>query len=498
MRDRLQSQSQLIAGLKCTVNWFQELRKSGKPGSAPQLTSNLMEKLASALRSVPVLEDSAQSRTQQEGIVRVDGEAKGTRAVRGKDAKAGEAVNAASHHRDEDKAASPSAAPGKASQKEVDVMLKLLSPVRKERGAKDERGGRSLQSATNIASLVGTEFVNSSVVTAYLNALKCVNEVCAEARSLNNNNSSDPVELPKQIKEIQPISKKNVSVTNNEKTNVSAGKEPASKFKYTCSQEGCSSRVQVNGLCYRHGGYYTCREDGCDRKAITRQLCRLHGGGSLCHVPHCTKLIVSGGKGFCATHARNKGALAKYKCKVQGCTKTQVSQGFCHRHNAESKVGQARAPPTPGKLTSSSNLARIPRGHHETCKVIGCMKWVKRDGDASEFCDKHRHVFTTQEPKDGLIPDATTTRHNLCKEPECTNHAKNYGPKKGYCFRHGGGLPCTQPNCNKQRQRNGLCAAHGGYYECKVEGCKKRAAARGFCRSHCQESLSVSKSDREL
>ncbi|KAE9288603.1 hypothetical protein PF008_g26096 [Phytophthora fragariae] len=433
VRNELLTQSQVIAGLNCTINWFQELHK--KSGNSPSLVtepkSNLMDRLVSALKSA----QEQGPRAQQIETVRGGEEVNVTSEVSSDDSNkdgagseveetAGGIVSTALLYKNEVKSASLSDILGKESQRKVDAVPGLVYPEREKGRVIDERGGRCLGSATS-APLGVTEIVNSAEVDDYLSALKCVDEVCADTRICNGENMSDVFESSKQINEIQPISKENVPMTNIEKTTVEfcgSGKEAASKFKNTCSHTGCCSRVQLNGLCYRHGGYYICRAEGCNMKAITRYLCRRHGGGTLCHVPDCAKLTVSGGKGFCAAHAREKKLLTKHKCKVEECNMTRVNLGYCHTHRFEGQASQSQAqkldiPFTPrNEVSCQSGLSETSRGHHVTCQVIGCMRWVKRDGDSSEYCDKHRHVLTSQEPVG--VSESSTAASSICTGTE--------------------------------------------------------------------------------
>ncbi|KAL3658184.1 hypothetical protein V7S43_016814 [Phytophthora oleae] len=286
------------------------------------------------------------------------------------------------------------------------------------------------------------------------------------------------------------------------------GIKAMSKAKTRCSQPGCKKTVQVYGLCYHHGGYYTCTFKDCNRRAVTKYLCHLHGGGKVCRQPDCIKRIVSSGKEFCNRHAREQA------CMTDGCNNFQVNRGYCDKHNLEKAANNTKKDgispcdhqaPAPETHPSTSRL------HHQTCRAAGCMKWVMRNGDPNVYCIVHRNGSTTESSSSGMpatlkVPidtvdvqptkvskemDDLKSENRVCKLPRCTNLGNLSGPKKGFCFRHGGWLTCIVEGCTKKRQRNKRCAAHGGYYDCKAEGCKKRAYLRGFCKSHFQERFTL-------
>ncbi|KAK1940529.1 hypothetical protein P3T76_007980 [Phytophthora citrophthora] len=284
-----------------------------------------------------------------------------------------------------------------------------------------------------------------------------------------------------------------------------SGIKAMDKTQPRCSQPGCKKTVQVNGLCYHHGGYYTCTFKDCNRRAVTKYLCHMHGGGKICRQSDCIKQIVSSDMEFCSTHAREQA------CRVEGCKNFQVKRGYCTKHNLEKAVNThtkkdilpCDQAPAPEAHPST------PKLHHKICRAPGCMKWVMRNGDPNAYCIVHRDGCTTESgssgmpvrleaPIDSVITQPTEVTkeedvlppskpvNRVCNQPGCTN-MNLQGAKKGFCFRHGGGKTCVVEGCTKKQKRNKRCAAHGGYYGCKAEGCKKRVYVRGYCKSHLQE-----------
>ncbi|GMF51485.1 unnamed protein product [Phytophthora fragariaefolia] len=70
--------------------------------------------------------------------------------------------------------------------------------------------------------------------------------------------------------------------------------------------------------------------------------------------------------------------------------------------------------------------AKISKPHHETCKVFGCLKWVKRHGNTSEYCPQHRQPVESQNDPiafkataaENVNParvNTTTERRALCR-----------------------------------------------------------------------------------
>ncbi|KAG7391379.1 hypothetical protein PHYPSEUDO_004914 [Phytophthora pseudosyringae] len=361
-------------------------------------------------------------------------------------------------------------------------------------------------------SMADKDFVSSGAVNAYLQALKTVNEVCTQLKRSNastwsisdNSNSSDQAEM------LAEDSIKHFEQTK-ETRSTHSGVESVDKLKHSCSQPGCSKRVQVKGLCHHHGGYYICVGKGCNRRAITKNLCRHHGGGTKCRYPECGKLVVSSGKGFCAVHAREKGITLHHACKMERCNKLQVKQGYCNMHSFQKFVGRVDSNNgiSVHDQQPSDRSESNWKPHHRTCRAAGCMRWVMRNGDPNEYCFKHGddpapksstpgnmsatvspfvHLAGADKQMQTVVvfedSGAVCRKRALCKQTGCENLGKNYGAKKGFCFRHGGGFTCIVEGCAKSQQRNRLCAAHGGYYECKAEGCKKDAYPRGYCYTH--------------
>ncbi|KAG1709529.1 hypothetical protein DVH05_020179 [Phytophthora capsici] len=276
-----------------------------------------------------------------------------------------------------------------------------------------------------------------------------------------------------------------------------------------CSQPGCKETVQVNGLCYHHGGYYTCTFKDCNRRAVTKYLCHVHGGRD--RQPGCRKQSVSSDKEFGNAHAREQ------PCSLKGYKNFQVKRGYCNKHNLENaatKYAKKDILSCNHQAPTTETHPSAPKLHHQTCRAPGCMKWVMRNGDPNIYCIVHRTGSTTESGISGIPatlearidpvivhPTKVTKERDVlsiskpedrgCKQPGCTNVGSSKGAKKGFCFRHGGGKTCVVEGCVKKQKRNKRCVAHGGYYECKAEGCKKHVYLRGYCKGHLQDDLDV-------
>lgn len=198
----------------------------------------------------------------------------------------------------------------------------------------------------------------------------------------------------------------------------------------------------------------------------------------------CGKLSASGCKGYCYRHAREQGTVPlRRKCKIEGCHKRQ-QQDCCQEHSSEAKLNEMRAneiegyqtppqaeskddligshPSCSENLPSNSNIRH--GGGHTTCRAVGCLQWVQRNGDPSEFCVLHRGApdslggnlakesTTLLVHLDGPLTVSgvrETEASSYCKAQWCTNMIVLSGAMRGYCFRHGGGVTSKQPGCPK-------------------------------------------------
>ncbi|KAJ8579122.1 hypothetical protein ON010_g74 [Phytophthora cinnamomi] len=170
-----------------------------------------------------------------------------------------------------------------------------------------------------------------------------------------------------------------------------------------CGTDGCEKVADSHGhgFCYRHA-----RENGIIAQRTKK-----------CSVEDCKSFAVF--RGHCRGHASKQGIVIKGRCKFSGCQNLCKGQDYCEdNHSCEVKLAedqrlqldmrektmsslapseQAESASSLGQINSITKAIKR-RGSHATCKVIGCMKWVKRDGDPSEYCVKHRHALTSQEP----------------------------------------------------------------------------------------------------
>ncbi|KAF1774538.1 hypothetical protein GQ600_20694 [Phytophthora cactorum] len=52
------------------------------------------------------------------------------------------------------------------------------------------------------------------------------------------------------------------------------------------------------------------------------------------------------------------------------------------------------------------------RASHVTCKILGCMKWVKRHGDPNEYCARHRAAFASRDDRPNALMQSEKTKDN--------------------------------------------------------------------------------------
>ncbi|KAL3658182.1 hypothetical protein V7S43_016812 [Phytophthora oleae] len=280
-----------------------------------------------------------------------------------------------------------------------------------------------------------------------------------------------------------------------------------------CRHRDCNKLTQAHGLCYAHGGYNICKVDDCERRATARKLCRYHGGGTQCKMSECEKLGYSTWKGYCYRHAREQGILVNH-AKESNVPQVEKSDGSGNGViDSQTQAKPDSEIPTQsldndGDIHTSNRGTRVSDSNircesHVVCKVHKCMKWAMRDGDQSEYCFLHKRTSASQDntqgPSTSSVPPVSEAeanaakimtdnsckhRHSICNEAGCERIGKPNGAKKGYCFKHGGGVPCQYPGCTKQPQFKGLCAAHGGFRICKTEGCSKHVFQWQLCFQH--------------
>ncbi|KAJ8579121.1 hypothetical protein ON010_g75 [Phytophthora cinnamomi] len=335
------------------------------------------------------------------------------------------------------------------------------------------------------------------VVPAEPRNVVMISEECGASSSCSVADESDSSELT----QAQQAFAEGSSATFEQKYRVDHGATAA--LKTVCPYLDCANYTQANHLCAVHGGFRTREVHGCIRKAVAQCRCRVHGGDR-CKIDGCNTLSVYRGKGYCIRHARDQGALPKLVCKELGCNAFRVGRFYCREHvmahrlkkDKQKNAWKCAQSQSVGGSESSSKRS------HATCRAVGCMKWVKRNGDDNEYCVDHQCPSASRDDSPrGSIPGIVTSffspkssqqqgdndQNNngrpTCKQPGCRKLGKS-GVKKGFCFEHGGGYTCTQPGCNKERTLKGLCVAHGGFHVCKAEGCGKRVSTKGFCSLH--------------
>jgi len=375
-------------------------------------------------------------------------------------------------------------------------------------------------------SYEGQDFANCGVVSPYSPEYQRCNPENAEAKSPSFSGSSNYSDLRDRGKPLEIHTEDSSMVLESSvgfyiRNGVRAATH---RHKYPCSRPGCTKSAQRKGLCCRHGGYYICNVEGCSRRAVTQNLCPLHGGGTRCKLVECGILISRGCSGYCRMHAPMKCSVAQLQHEAG---EWQETRGYYQGERKaftweldESKLRASQSVPPLPDGTSSWNprgfivadpLATSTRSSHVTCKAFGCMKWVMQGGDPNEYCPLHRDatkarvdspmaptselkesfIHPVEEgvsakafPVDPLCSEDVGNMNSLCRVPGCENVGKQYGAKKGFCCRHGGGVSFQYPGCTKQLQPKDLHAFPEGLSKCEVEDCEKHALLRGMCSRH--------------
>lgn len=101
-----------------------------------------------------------------------------------------------------------------------------------------------------------------------------------------------------------------------------------------CKVEGCITRAQVFGLCFKHGGDNrpVCSVLGCSSRTQSRGLCSRHGGliRQLCSVRGCVTPCAA--LGLCIKHGGYR------ICTVPSCSTPARAFGLCHKHRRTTPV----------------------------------------------------------------------------------------------------------------------------------------------------------------
>jgi hypothetical protein len=122
----------------------------------------------------------------------------------------------------------------------------------------------------------------------------------------------------------------------------------------TCSEEGCTTKVQARGLCGRH-------------YQIDRAI---RNGSKQCSRKGCTSLAVL--DGLCRNHymvRRNREERGRRQCKVEGCPNPYDALGYCEMHYQRNRKDGEPGPAQP---------LREPRGAGHLHKTGYRSVW--RDG----------------------------------------------------------------------------------------------------------------------
>ena len=100
-----------------------------------------------------------------------------------------------------------------------------------------------------------------------------------------------------------------------------------------CSIISCSSFVQKDGLCKKHGNKCNtsangiCSTQNCTANVVARGVCVKHGANGLCSAKGCVTYAQA--RGVCIKHG------AKRICSVPGCTTNAQARGVCIKHGAK-------------------------------------------------------------------------------------------------------------------------------------------------------------------
>lgn len=205
--------------------------------------------------------------------------------------------------------------------------------------------------------------------------------------------------------------------------------------------------------------------------------------GVICKVDDCSKSVHSGG--YCSTHLARvkrsgttdeplrwqpKGRL----CTYVGCGRKHFGKGYCTMHYARfKKFGSPHivAGKTPGSL----------RG---VCNVIDCTRWVAAYGR----CSMHHQRITRQgttERKRRKASGATTCVAPKCQLPAttcdyCTGHYSKL-------LKYGDPLGGVRTNSVSRIPEDA---------ECLEDGCTVRPKARGLCKRHYDRFMYRQNTDR--
>jgi hypothetical protein len=254
VRTKLEALKLEIAGLRSTVQWLEEFHRMGN-----------MPKSGTGAEQVSGLERNVEGVEQQGRRVERSG---GGDRERGRVEKPG---------------AVPSEAP----------KVVISSPERcQEQGRHFER--RDAQASVGVP-LVGKDFINSGVVSAYYSALQSATKLYAGSRPSNASRFSDDSDRREQLKPQQ------MSTTSSTKYGAVMTSRRKHKNRTICRFPDCGKVVQARGLCWGHGGYRMCKIHGCDGKQASRGLCLIHGR---CKISGCDKLSSPTLRGYCKRHAR--------------------------------------------------------------------------------------------------------------------------------------------------------------------------------------------------
>ncbi|EGZ14620.1 hypothetical protein PHYSODRAFT_332972 [Phytophthora sojae] len=210
----------------------------------------------------------------------------------------------------------------------------------------------------------------------------------------------------------------------------------------TCLLSDCTNTAQANGFCYAHGGYQVCYALGCNRRAAVRAF-------------HRKRAVSSDTNDLHTAEYDGNGKSAKNQ-------KVWVQLDYCDKHLDEEELDGDHAAEASSQAQPHETIRATDRRYrrHSVCKWLGCMKWVMRDGDPSEYCVLHRAqdgssvisrgssvASFTHSEDESSVEQVEATEFNgekdvqrdykspvLCKEPGCSKQGSVYGDKRGYCF----------------------------------------------------------------
>lgn len=94
-----------------------------------------------------------------------------------------------------------------------------------------------------------------------------------------------------------------------------------------CFTDGCTAKVRVRGLCFRHGVKTTCIQNGCSTNAKNKGYCWKHlPGRKICSAAGCTNGAKA--RALCNTHG------TKRICGLPQCDNLAQRGLLCVRHRA--------------------------------------------------------------------------------------------------------------------------------------------------------------------